>query len=396
LLVHHKTYMKIIEVNDKTTEKAFLELPLTLYKHDPNFIRPLDKDIAFVFDTKKNKYFRHGECTRWILLDHNDKVIGRIAAFINRKTAKTFDQPTGGLGFFECIENKEAAFLLFDTAKEWLLNNGMEAMDGPINFGDRDKWWGLLVDGFYEPCYCSNYNPPFYQQYFEEYGFQVYFKQYTYYRKVRQELAPAYQEKANIILNNKDYHFEHMRVKNLEKYIEDFRTVYNKAWVRHAGVREMTPLQAKVIMGQLRPILDEQIMWFTYYKKECVGFFINIPELNQLFVKHVNGKLDWIGKLKFLYHKWMKTNKAMYGIVFGITPEHQRKGVEVAMIVAAARTIQDKNKVPYEDLQMNWIGDFNPKMMNVAEQIGGRIYKTHHTYRYLFDREKEFKRHPIL
>src|SRR5690606_30535133 len=124
--------MKIKEVNDKKTRKAFLELPLALYKNDPNFIRPLDNDVEFVFDSKRNKYFRHGECIRWILLDDNEKVIGRVAAFINRKTAKTFEQPVGGLGFFECIENKEAAFLLFDTGKNWLLERGMEAMDGPI------------------------------------------------------------------------------------------------------------------------------------------------------------------------------------------------------------------------------------------------------------------------
>ena len=58
--------MKIKEVNDKKTQKAFLELPLSLYKKDPNFIRPLDNDVEFVFDAKKNKYFRHGECIRWI------------------------------------------------------------------------------------------------------------------------------------------------------------------------------------------------------------------------------------------------------------------------------------------------------------------------------------------
>ncbi|RRN76288.1 hypothetical protein EIM50_25455, partial [Pseudoxanthomonas sp. SGD-10] len=196
-------------------------------------------------------------------------------------------------------------------------------------------------------------------------------------------------------LANPDYTFEHMRKSNLPKYIEDFRTVYNKAWVKHAGVKEMSPAQAKVIMNQLKPVLDEKIIWYAYYKGECVGFYVNIPELNQLF-KYVNGKLDLIGKLKFLYHKWRGTNKTMYGIVFGIAPEHQKKGVEAAMIVEAARVILDKDQVSYTDFQMNWIGDFNPKMMNVAEQIGGKIYKTHHTYRYLFDRTKEFKRHPII
>jgi hypothetical protein len=85
----------------------------------------------------------------------------------------------------------------------------------------------------------------------------------------------------------------------------------------------------------------------------------------------------------------------MFGIVFGVVPEHQRKGVEIAMIVAARDSIQ-KRDMPYEELQMNWIGDFNPKMMRVAEQIGAEIYKTHHTYRYNFDRLKQFERYPVL
>jgi hypothetical protein len=58
--------------------------------------------------------------------------------------------------------------------------------------------------------------------------------------------------------------------------------------------------------------------------------------------------------------------------------------------------VQDRSKVQYEDFVMNWIGDFNPRMMAVAEQIGGRIWRTHATFRYLFDREKEFKRAPII
>jgi hypothetical protein len=69
-------------------------------------------------------------------------------------------QPTGGMGFFECIDSKEAAFMLFDTGKAWLLaqNKGIEAVDAPINFGERDSWWGCLVDGFHEPVYTMNYN----------------------------------------------------------------------------------------------------------------------------------------------------------------------------------------------------------------------------------------------
>src|SRR6476469_8686513 len=94
----------------------FIKVPLLIYKNDPNFIRPLDKDVNDVFDPKKNKAFRFGECARWDLKD-NDILIGRIAAFVNKKYRNKGDeQPTGGIGFFECINNQVAADMLFDVA----------------------------------------------------------------------------------------------------------------------------------------------------------------------------------------------------------------------------------------------------------------------------------------
>lgn len=388
--------MQILEVNTPSLAKAFLQISSILYKGDRNYIRPLDKDVESVFDPKTNKFFRHGSCKRWVLMNGNGSVIGRVAAFINRKTATTFEQPTGGMGFFECIDNIPAAFELFDTAKSWLQEQGIEAMDGPINFGDRDRWWGLLVEGFHPPCYCCNYNPPYYRNLFERYGFQLYFKQFTYYRDVLAKLDDRYLKRANAIISDADYSFRHLRKNNLDKYIEDFRIVYNKAWAKHKGVGEMTQLQAKLIIGKLKPVIDERIAWFAYFKNEPIGFFLSIPELNELFVRHVDGQLGPLGTLKLLWNKWTRKCKTMYGIAFGIVPEHQRKGVETAMIVAAANYLQNDSRIPYRQLQMNWIGDFNPKMMNVAEHIGGKIYKVHHTYRYLFDRDREFKRHPII
>jgi hypothetical protein len=83
-------------------------------------------------------------------------------------------------------------------------------------------------------------------------------------------------------------------------------------------------------------------------------------------------------------------------LVFGVIPEQQGKGVDSAMIVNFSQIAWKKRNFRYNDLEMNWIGDFNPKMMRVTESIGSRIYKTHYTYRYLFDRNKEFKRMPII
>ncbi|MDP4588198.1 MAG: hypothetical protein NWS86_08455, partial [Flavobacteriales bacterium] len=83
------------------------------------------------------------------------------------------EQPTGGMGFFDCIDNQEAANLLFETCKKWLNEQGAEAMDGPINFGEKDRFWGLLVENFTDlSSYALNYNPDYYVRLFENYGFQ--------------------------------------------------------------------------------------------------------------------------------------------------------------------------------------------------------------------------------
>lgn len=383
-------------VNDKKTAGEFLKLPVRLYRNEANWIRPLDQDIEGVFNPAKNKYFRHGECIRWILRNKQGQIVGRVAAFVDRKTAnKQNDQPTGGMGFFECIDEQEAAFILFDACKEWLQERGMEAMDGPVNFGDRNEWWGLLVKGFYEPNYAMPYNFSYYEELFEAYGFQLYFNQYTYYRTVADgELDELVLRKAERVARNTDYEFRHIEKKKIEKYTEDMRTVYNAAWARFPGVKEMSRPQSLMIMKKLKPILDERLMWFCYHQDEPVGIFIMIPEINQYF-KHLNGQMNLLRKLQFLWLKKRQVCNKALGIVFGIAPNHQGKGLEGALVDAFARVaLQDG--FPFQELEMNWIGDFNPKMMRVAEQVGGRIRKTHRTYRLLFDATKPYKRMPIM
>ena len=388
--------MQLVEVGDQNTQREFLELPVRLYKGEKNWIRPLDQDVESVFDPKKNKLFRHGEAIRWVLRDANGGTIGRVAAFTNKKTSQKEDQPTGGLGFFECVKDQKAANILLDACREWLLARGMEAMDGSVNFGDRDRWWGLLAEGHeYEPNYCMPYTFPYYLELFENYGFQLYFKQFTYGRKVKEGgVSEKIQARAERLLADPKYDFRHAEMQNMDKYAEDFRTVYNKAWVKHKGVGEMTKTQVDSIFKKLKPVMDPKIMMFGYYDGEPVAFFLNIPELNQIF-KHVDGNLNWWGKLLFLYHKWRGTCTKMLGIVFGVVPSHQGKGIESAMAIAISRYVWT-SKSPYLDFEMNWIGDFNPKMIRIAEEVGGKVHKVHHTYRYLFDPSKPFARCPII
>ena len=386
--------MQVIEVNTAGHKKDFLLLPKQIYSSDANWIQPLDNDIESVFDAAKNKFFKHGECTRWILKNSRDKVVGRIAAFIDKKTAtKNNKQPTGGMGFFECIDDKEVAFKLFDTAKEWLASRGMEAMDGPINFGERDSWWGLLTDGFHEPPYKMNYNPVYYQDFFESYGFEVYFKQYCYGLKVKNKLDEKFYERHALINADKDFKAIHLKKSQLEKFAEDFRIIYNKAWVKHGSGKELESKQVQQFFKKMKPVIDEKIIWYVYYKNEPIAFWVNLPDINQIF-KYFNGKFGWFEKLRFILMLKRRVSKRMIGLVFGVIPEFQVKGVDSFMIIEGATLIRNATK--YEDCELQWIGDFNPKMVSVAESLGSWRSRTLFTYRYLFDRNKPFERHPTF
>lgn len=386
--------MNLIEVTTAAHQKEFLEMAVRLYKNEENWIRPLDDDIEGLFHKETNKLFRNGaKSKRWLLQNEAKETIGRVAAFINPKMKEK--QPTGGLGFFECINDQTAAFQLFDVAKDWLVSEGMEAMDGPINFGERDKWWGLLVDGFSEPNYNMPWNFSYYQAFFENYGFQLYFKQFTYAKKLQQKgFSDKLVKRADLILANPDYEFRYLKGKELkEKAPGYFAETYNKAWARHLG-KTISLKEAQLMFEKMKPILDPKLIYFGFYKGEPVSMYIQIPEINQIF-KHVNGKMNLLGKLKFLYYKTFSPPNKMLGLVFGVVPEHQAKGVEGAMVVEYDKMTREPG-FPYKSIEMNWIGDFNPKMMRVCEQLLADIYKTHHTYRYLFDREKPFERHRIF
>lgn len=386
--------MQLIEVTDKRLAREFLLLPLSIYKNDANWIRPLDKDIDLVFDKEKNKAFRHGEVIRWILRDENGQTIGRVAAFVNKRYKTKGDEvPVGGMGFFECINNQHAANLLFDACKNWLQSKGMGAMDGPINFGERDRWWGLQVDGFQEPLYCMNYNPTYYQQLFETYGFKNFFNQFCYSLKVKDRLQEKFYIRHAEVSKDPNYKAVHIKANNLEKFARDFTTVYNKAWAGHGGLKLMEERTVLKMFQSMKPVMDERISWLTYYKDEPIAVWLNIVDLNQWF-KHLNGRFDWFGKLKFLWIKLTKKNKKFNGIIFGIVPEHQGKGVDSFMILEAAKIIQDQ--LLYEDYELQWIGEFNPKMINIAMSLGTNVSRRLITYRYNFDPNLEFKKHPVL
>lgn len=385
--------MELVKVNDRKTENRFLDAARVIYRNDETWVCPLDSSIKAVFSPAKNPYFRHGEAERWFLLNDEKKLIGRIAAFIDQDMAYSYDQPVGGMGFFECINDKKAAFLLFDTAREWLKERGMEAMDGPINFGETDKYWGLLVNGFTHPSFDVAYNHPYYQELFESYGFMTYYKMEGFHLDITKPLPDRFIKIAQWVACKPGYEFRHFTWKEENKYVKHFAEVFNEAWASFKVHFE--PLEAEYIRGVLekaKAILDEEFIWFAYFEGKPIAIYLMFPDYNQI-LKHLNGKLDPFSALKFLYLKKRKTMTRAKGVLMGVIPKYQGLGIESAFILKLQETLQKKPH--YHELEFSWVADFNPKMRKIFVSVGSMPVKNYITYRYLFDRSREFKRYPI-
>jgi len=373
--------MTTTAVDNKATKKAFLDVARVIYHDDKNWVCPLDIDIEAVFDPSKNNFHQHGKCTRWILTGENGQLIGRVAAFINDTKAYNYEQPTGGMGFFECIHDEKAAFLLFDTAKDWLKTHGMQAMDGPINFGENDNFWGLLVEGFTPPSYGMNYNPPYYQAFFEHYGFKKLYEQITNHVDAHKPFPERFTKIAQWLAQKPGYEFKHFKASEIDKFAADFIDIYNDGW---RDFENFVPIAKATILESFRkmkPIMDEKLIWFGYVDGDPASFVVILPDANQMF-KNINGKLDLIGKLKFLYYRWKGVSR-MRAIVMGTKQKYQKHGLESALFIKLKEYVLPLKQ--YDELELSWVGDFNDKMIALHHSMGGTFGKKHVTMRYIFD-----------
>jgi hypothetical protein len=385
--------MNLVKVNDRKTRQMFLDTARQIYKNDKTWVCPLDNDINAIFDPRSNPYYKHGVAERWIITDNKNKPAGRIAGFIDFNLCNSHEQPTGGIGFFECINDRDAAFLLFDTAREWLREQGMQAMDGPVNFGETDKFWGLLVNGFTHPSFDVPYNPPYYRDLFESYGFQVYYNMEGFHLDVTKPLSERFLKIASWVANKPGYEFRHFKWSNQEAFSKEFAEVFNEAWASFK--QNFEPLEVdyiKTFLKKAKPILDEEFIWLAYFEGKPIAIYLMFPDFNQI-LKHLNGKMNIPGMLKFLYYKNRRTITRAKGLLMGVIPGFQNHGIE-SVFVMKVRNVLSK-KPQYTEVEFSWVADFNPRMRKIFLSVGSVPAKNYTTYRYLFDRTKEFKRYPI-
>jgi hypothetical protein len=363
--------MNLIQITPENF-RTFHDAARILYQGDPNRIAPLDMEIENIFDPSKNYLFREGEAIRWILTDDSGTSIGRI-------------------GFFECIDSQAAANILFDAGKKWLLERGMKAMDGSVNFGENFSNWGVLVEGFTQQGYGMPYNKPYYQKLFENYGFQDFFQQYSYHIDITKPFPERMVKFAEYQASRPGYAFRHYEKANSGKYISDLVSVFNTTWADY--LEDFTPMTERDldgIMESAKSVIVEDFIWFAYKDERPVGMVIAFPDLNQVLA-HFNGRVNsWYKMLKFMLLKNGKTITRNRVLIAGVIPEYQNSGVIGSLFLQFTKST--KSRRHYTEIELSWVGDYNPRMRKVYEQIGAVPMKKHVTFRYMLDPSVPFSR----
>jgi hypothetical protein len=370
--------MKLSLVQSKSEISAFHRVLDHVYAHDEQFIYPLRSDVEEVFDPLKNPVpHKEGHCQRWVLFDENQRPVARIAAFYRDKTDGEGNRVRrGGLGFFECPNDDALANQLFDTAEKWLNEQSVSSIDAPINFGDRDSFWGLLISAKTYPSYRESYNPPYYRAWFEQRGYELEIEQTTYEITQATFNFERFSAIASRAMSNPEYRFEYFKYSELEAYAEYFAEVYNQGWAHHEDFKPIDSADVYKRLKSIKPAMPEKLAIFAFAGDRPIGFFVAILEVNQVF-KDFKGTMNTWNGLRFLWKKG-SIDKAK-GIVFGIIPEYQNKGIETGLIMRCYEAVQHMPQL--KSMELAWIGDFNPKMLSMLQSLGAELTKVHHTYR---------------
>lgn len=369
--------MQIVEIQGDKMWKLFHSVPHRIYAHDPNWVCPLEGDIQSVFNPASNKTFEHGEAQLFVLLDDQAVPAGRIAAFIDHHHNQTQPYPVGGIGFFECIDNPGYAAALLEKAESWLLSRGAHAVDGPINFGERDRYWGLLDKGFDMPLFQENYQPRYYKAFFENNGY-IPFEQILTLTGLTADIPfERMSAVANRIRRDHDVRIERYHPAHIDRYANDFCIVYNASFRHFQHFKPIHPEKVRDFLHDARFILDPELLCIGYFEGKPAGFCLLLPDINPL-LRPFRGKLNLLDTLRFLWHRRTTRQFRAKGIGFGIHPDYKSKGLMAFFLEFMS---SQHNLSYYKEMYLTGVRAHNREIRSIYDKMAVHTDRVHVTYR---------------
>jgi len=363
--------IKIKEVVDKKALKDFVCFPLFLYKNDNFYSPPLVKDMM-IHLSEKNPFFKRAKA-KFFVAYKDGKPLGRIAALVNYAHLDYHKDNVGFFGLFECVNDQNVANVLFMKAEEFLRENNLKLMRGPMNLSTNEEC-GFLYDGFDTPSMIMiPYNPAYYNDLTESFGFKKVKDLYCFLADIP-DILPKKIERIAQFAEKQGIRARAIKLKNLKQELYAFMDVYNEAWAQNWGFIPITKEEIDYMAEKLKQIALPELVIVAEKNGNPIGFFGAIPDFNEVLRK-IKGKLTPLSILKALYYK--RKIQSIRLLLFGVKREFRHKGVESIMLKQA---FIGSRKYRFKKVEFSWVLEDNYETINLTQILNARRYKTLRIY----------------
>lgn len=362
-----------VEIKKVTTQselKRFIRFNYEFYKDNPYSVPDLYDDMLNTFSPKKNAAFEFCEADYFLAL-RDGKIVGRVAAIINRRANETWNRKTVRFGWIDFIDDMEVSTALIDTVKQWGKERGMTDIEGPLGFTDMDAE-GMLVEGFDQlSTMATIYNYPYYPQHMERLGLSksadwVEMKIY-----VPDAIPEKHRRISDIIAKRYNLHIRKLKSKKEVRQsgvAHDIFRLINDAYTPLFGYSRMTERQIDQYVKMYVPVLDLRMVSIVENEQnEIVAVGISMASLSRALQK-AKGRLLPFGWYHLLKALMWKRPKVLDLLLVAVRPDYQGKGVNALLFT---------DLIPvYKELGFEY-AESNPELeMNEKVQNQWQYFKT--------------------
>lgn len=379
---------QIQKIKTKKQVEAFHALPERLYKDHHWYRPPFRFEIENVFDPKKNERFsKGGECERFLIY-FKDHVVGRFALFTDPEKDERYDPKLGGIGFIEMENRTGIAEHMIGFAKQWHRDRGYGGFRGPINFGENDTFWGILIQGFQDHnVYGMLYHHEYYEKLIENTSPDKFDDLYMYQLDLSQPLPERLAKITDRLKSKENIKVRPIDKNDLKRDGELIRQVYNRAFSSQVveereeefiGITEETIRQ---MIKKLKPVLMPETSPIAFVDGEPASFLVSVPDLHEISAQ-TNGKLKWWQFPKLIGFK--KRAEKFRPLAFGTDPRFRGRGLEALVFIEGFKWTKE-NYPNLKVLEGGFVSEKNWIMRRSLEALGCKITKTYRVYKWMVD-----------
>lgn len=374
----------IKKVSNKKDLKRFIRFNYELYKNNPYSVPDLYDDMVGTFSTEKNAAFEFCEAD-YFLAYKDDKLVGRVAAIINRRANETWNKKEVRFGWIDFVDDPEVSKALLDTVEAWGKERGMEAIVGPLGFTDLDAE-GMLVEGFDQLSTMSTiYNYPYYPQHMERLGFEKEADWVEYKLTVPDKLPEKFVRISEIILQKYNLKIKKLKRSEIKEknYGQKIFDLINEAYAPLYGYSKMTQGQINQYIKTYLPLIDLRMVSLVEDEAgELVAVGISMPSLSKALQK-AKGKMLPFGWFHLLKALFVKKPDVLDLLLVGVKPEYQSKGVNALLFYDLVPTYQ---KIGFKYGESNPELELNKKVQAQWSAFESVQHKRRRAFRKSIDR----------